>query len=291
MQIQLITRQRPMIKAFSKVFIDAISPKRKEVNLTPVVSKKLEINIDPVLTSAFHSLFNVKGRYKKTIAPHMFPQWVFPELFKLLRATNLPLHKIINQGFKLSIHEKMFQNVQYYLTCSLDEIIEEEKKYCINQKIWVTDKYNIKIIEAEISSTILKVPSTKAKKKTEYDVVNFKSLDSQFITKKFAKQYAQITGDFNPIHLSSSVAKLFGFKTSIMHGFGLMSLLYESLKKHEMEFNQLEMKFIRPVLLNSRIQFEIEEDNQKRASKSIRIKSLNGSVNAIGSINKIMTIS
>jgi hypothetical protein len=33
------------------------------------------------------------------------------------------------------------------------------------------------------------------------------------------KQYAKISGDYNPIHISPTLAKLFGFKRDLVHGF------------------------------------------------------------------------
>lgn len=37
------------------------------------------------------------------------------------------------------------------------------------------------------------------------------------------KHYAKITGDYNPIHMSPTAAKLFGFKRDIAHGFGVLA--------------------------------------------------------------------
>jgi len=43
------------------------------------------------------------------------------------------------------------------------------------------------------------------------------------VPKNRGKKYAKITGDYNPIHMSSLAAKLFGFKRDIAHGFGVLA--------------------------------------------------------------------
>ena len=40
-----------------------------------------------------------------------------------------------------------------------------------------------------------------------------------FLDKQMARRYARITGDYNPIHISFLLAKLFGFKRDLLHAF------------------------------------------------------------------------
>ncbi len=50
-----------------------------------------------------------------------------------------------------------------------------------------------------------------------------------FIPADRGKVYAKITGDYNPIHTSKQLAKLFGFKRDIAHGFGVLGQAIEHL--------------------------------------------------------------
>ena len=43
------------------------------------------------------------------------------------------------------------------------------------------------------------------------------------IPKSRGREYAKISGDYNPIHLSPWLAKVFGFQRDIAHGFGVMA--------------------------------------------------------------------
>lgn len=47
------------------------------------------------------------------------------------------------------------------------------------------------------------------------------------IPKSRGREYAKISGDYNPIHMSPWSAKMFGFKRDIAHGFGVMAQAIE----------------------------------------------------------------
>ena len=52
---------------------------------------------------------------------------------------------------------------------------------------------------------------------------NLTDVTSWPVPKNRGKKYASISGDYNPIHISKYLAKLFGFKRDIAHGFGILA--------------------------------------------------------------------
>ncbi len=50
------------------------------------------------------------------------------------------------------------------------------------------------------------------------------------LPKNRGREYASISGDYNPIHMSSLAAKMFGFKRDIAHGFGVLAQAIEYSK-------------------------------------------------------------
>jgi hypothetical protein len=52
---------------------------------------------------------------------------------------------------------------------------------------------------------------------------NIAEIASWSVPKNRGKKYASISGDYNPIHTSKYLAKLFGFKRDIAHGFGILA--------------------------------------------------------------------
>jgi acyl dehydratase len=104
------------------------------------------------------------------------------------------------------------------------------------------------------------------------------------------RQYARISGDYNPIHMSAIAAKMFGFKRDIAHGFGVLAQAIGYSEKLNGQNNdkhaiQLDVIFKGPVFLGSdvRIEQNIEqsadrfdvycEDNE-RPSLCVSIKSI-----------------
>ncbi|MBT2338255.1 MULTISPECIES: MaoC family dehydratase [Pseudomonas] len=68
------------------------------------------------------------------------------------------------------------------------------------------------------------------------------------------RQYAKVSGDYNPIHLSAASAKLFGFPTAIAHGLWNKARTLAALDKHLPEANiEIEVTFKKPVRLPSEV--------------------------------------
>lgn len=80
-------------------------------------------------------------------------------------------------------------------------------------------------------------------------------------TQSIAFKYARISGDFNPIHISSFLAKNFGFKSSIAHGWCSASRVFSIIEKYK----KMELKFITvnwntPILLPGDVKLELYDN-------------------------------
>jgi acyl dehydratase len=68
------------------------------------------------------------------------------------------------------------------------------------------------------------------------------------------RQYAKVSGDYNPIHLSDSSAKLFGFPKAIAHGLWIKSRTLAALDDHLPASNvDISVEFQKPVRLPSEV--------------------------------------
>ncbi|MBO1318709.1 MaoC/PaaZ C-terminal domain-containing protein [Acanthopleuribacter pedis] len=68
------------------------------------------------------------------------------------------------------------------------------------------------------------------------------------------KKYAPITGDYNPIHMSKMLAKLFGFKRDIAHGFCVLATCLEQFGSNLVEGAcRFDAAFKGPVFLDSQV--------------------------------------
>ncbi|MBC3779655.1 MaoC/PaaZ C-terminal domain-containing protein [Pseudomonas sp. SWRI99] len=68
------------------------------------------------------------------------------------------------------------------------------------------------------------------------------------------RQYAKVSGDYNPIHLSAASAKLFGFPTAIAHGLWNKARTVAALADHLPKANlEIAVHFRKPVRLPSEV--------------------------------------
>lgn len=72
-------------------------------------------------------------------------------------------------------------------------------------------------------------------------------------TSDTGRRYASISGDYNPIHLSTLSAKLFGFKRAIAHGMWTLACVASRLgdgdESHTQDIKRIVCTFKKPVLL------------------------------------------
>ena len=72
--------------------------------------------------------------------------------------------------------------------------------------------------------------------------------------KDIGRQYAKVSGDYNPIHLSAASAKLFGFPTAIAHGLWNKARTLAALADHLPTANvEIALQFRKPVRLPSEV--------------------------------------
>lgn len=72
-------------------------------------------------------------------------------------------------------------------------------------------------------------------------------------SKASTRAYASVSGDYNPIHLSGFMAKLFGFKAPIVHGMDMAGRLLSIASKqvgNNQEINQCYFSFKRPIFIS-----------------------------------------
>jgi acyl dehydratase len=75
-----------------------------------------------------------------------------------------------------------------------------------------------------------------------------------FAPADIGRQYAKVSGDYNPIHLSAASAKMFGFPQAIAHGLWLKARTLAALADHLPASNvEIDVQFQKPVRLPSEV--------------------------------------
>ena len=135
----------------------------------------------------------------------------------------------------------------------------------------------IKIVEVQ-SNYLVKRKSANKKSKTE----RIKEIDSNstnWLTFKWdlknnrGIKYARLSGDYNPIHIATPLAWLFGFRKKIIHGWYLLSRAVSEIEKEtNMPAKSIEVNFMKAVSLPSKVDFEFRLSSRRNLEFRIKNK-------------------
>lgn len=76
------------------------------------------------------------------------------------------------------------------------------------------------------------------------------------------RQYARVSGDFNPIHLHNWSARLFGFNTAIAHGMWSKARALSALQKDCLASFQCKVSFNRPLSLPANVRLLTQQERE-----------------------------
>ncbi|RDJ32184.1 MAG: enoyl-CoA hydratase [Crenarchaeota archaeon] len=98
------------------------------------------------------------------------------------------------------------------------------------------------------------------------------------ITESLINQFAEISGDFNPLHMKSEYAKQNGFAGRVCHGMLLSSFFSRLVGMylpgiHALYFSQ-SLNFKNPCYINDKITIEGEILDKSDASKILTLKTI-----------------
>ncbi len=107
--------------------------------------------------------------------------------------------------------------------------------------------------------------------------VGDKASDSRKVTEETVRAFAEVTGDFNPVHIDAEFAKTSLFKERVAHGMlgaGLISaVLGTKLPGPNTIYLAQEMKFLAPVKLGDTITAEVEVLEKIDKPKILKLKT------------------
>lgn len=106
-------------------------------------------------------------------------------------------------------------------------------------------------------------------------------LASWYAPADIGRQYASVSGDYNPIHLSDISARLFGFPTAIAHGLWIKSRTLAALDDHLPASNiAVSVEFQKPVRLPSEVRLSASAAG---SHGQLKVEGQGGIVHMVGS--------
>ena len=202
-------------------------------------------------------------RYRGLIPPHMFSQWSYPLSAKTLKGMPYPypMSRALNGGCRVEINAPLPRNVELTVSARLDSLDDDGQRAILRQKI-VTGTLDFP--DALVAYMTIIVPlggngeaSDKARSKKRVPRYA-RELALWEIDASAGRDYALLTGDFNPIHWLPQAARAAGFGNSILHGFGTMARAIEGLNRvlwagDTSRLKTFDCRFTRPLVLPARV--------------------------------------
>ncbi len=260
---RFILHQAPVIAAIGKSVINAMLNKGKGNTAStpgPEIQRTLKPRSRDLVRCYVKNVGGDPSAYKRTLPPHLFPQWGFPFATELLSGIDYPLQRVLNAGCRMEINAPLPIDEPLLVRARLEEIDDDGRRALIKTRI-VTGTASEP--DALVGHMIALVPlkrGDKSKKKKEPARVPDGAKELRFfkLGPSAGLSYAKLTGDFNPIHWVPAYARASGFKNCILHGFATMSHAMEGLIKSSFSgdvnaIRSLDVSFTSPLLLPAKV--------------------------------------
>ncbi len=160
------------------------------------------------------------------------------------------------------------------LSCHLDQVTKTERG--IETTFILNVSANNEIIWQGTSVFLTKSNKKKKKRSPKTDEILLKEQEIILVPKGTGQKYAKVSGDYNPHHLYSFLAKLFGFKRAIAHG---MWSLASVIGKLDRTFSvkdkcRIEAYFKLPIFMpaTTSLGFETECNDQEKTIVNFELR-------------------
>jgi acyl dehydratase len=203
------------------------------------------------------------ARYRSTVPPHLFPQWGFAVAGKTLRRLPYPLARALNGGFRLELCEPMPAAEPIELAARLESIDETDRRVVLRQRL-VSGTPSAP--EAQVAYLEVIIPRGRGGSREPPTVPEGAVLlEPWSLAADEGLHFAQLTGDFNPVHWLRPYARAFGFRSTILHGFSTGARAMEGLARARFDGDvhamaAFEARFTRPLVLPAKVGLYADED-------------------------------
>jgi hypothetical protein len=200
------------------------------------------------------------SRYADRTPPHLFSQWALPVALTLARRLPYPPLTVVNVGCSLRVDGPIPPRGDVDVRCTLTELVEEANKVRLTLSLLTLFDNEVKL-RSELHLMVRlprtgSVPHTGPKRPREAVCVaaDARELSRHRLPVGAGLAFAELTGDFNPIHWIAPYARMSGFKGPILHGFGSLGIAIEGLVQGRLsgridDLRRIDADFTAPLLL------------------------------------------
>ncbi len=217
------------------------------------------------------------NKYQDSIPPHMVSQWGLSFATRLLLQTHYPLSKVINQGVSLKIHGKLPRTENLMIQAKIAQMDERNGLARISVQITTGTIAEPELVEAQLHMAFILPHFEKIKHSETSNTKLWHTLGEWSTRSDDGLKFALLTGDFNPIHWITPLAKLSNFGQKVLHGFGVFARSFEFLPQ---PIQQIDVRFLKPVKLPS--EHNRVETSTEQMQKYVRVVGSAGQICLMG---------
>lgn len=268
-----VLQQGAVIKALVRAGATAMKkPAGGELETpTPEIRETVKPRPEGLIDDYIRHVGGSKSSYKKVVPPHLYPQWGFPALARTLEGVPYDMTKVLNGGCRIEVHTPLPRGEDLILRACLESIDDNGSRAILKQRLITGTRsapdaitcYNYAIVPLRKKGEKGKKKAKKAPKLVPADA---REIASWKLSAKAGRDFAVLTGDFNPIHWIGPAARAAGFKGTILHGFSTLARSIESLNKNVWSgdarwLKTVDVQFTRPLVLPARPKVFVSGDS------------------------------
>jgi acyl dehydratase len=228
---------------------------------TPELAGTVSARPDGLINDYIRHVGGSPSGYKSTVPAHLYPQWGFPLLARTLEGVHYDMTKVLNGGCRIEMHKPLPRGEDLQLRACLESIDDNGSRAILKQRLITGTAsapdavtcYNYAIVPLRKKGE--KKPKTKKEpKRVPSDA---REIAQWNLGPKAGRDFALLTGDFNPIHWIGPVARAAGFKNCILHGFSTLARAIEALNQNVWSgdtrcLKTVDVQFTKPLVLPAR---------------------------------------
>jgi acyl dehydratase len=193
-----------------------------------------------------------------TIPPHFFPQFSMPLAAETLRGLPYPIHRIVNAGCRLDIHDPLVLGERLHVRARLESVDDDGRRAVLRQRIVIGQRASAEAVVAQVYALVPLARRTHAEREKRQEPTRVPAdaerLEELDLKADAGLEFALLTGDFNPVHWIRPYARALGHRGAILHGFASMARVYEALARSRSDdaserIRMLDVRFVRPLVL------------------------------------------
>jgi acyl dehydratase len=197
--------------------------------------------------------------YRGTVPTHLFPFWAFPLMSRTLQGLPWDLSRVLNAGCTIERAAPLSAKGPWRVTAQIVEVDADERRVLLTQRVTTgpLDDPEAMIARCRLLIPLARPARGEPKPPPQVVPLDAREVDAWKLSATAGRDFAVLTGDFNPIHWIAPAARAAGFKNVILHGFATLARSIESLNQGVFAgrvdaIASVDARFARPVVLPTR---------------------------------------